>query len=215
MKRGRRKPRGAGSAGGRGRILAVLLAVLFVGLAVQRFQDIRKRLGAARIVTAVEAVTLRASAEGQRPPERLLRGNLAILEKAAALDPTEVRVPLAAGASYFLLERYPAACRAYEDAAEIETRAEVYANLGRCRLATGQRKEAMRAIRKAIRLDRNLQKAFRAELEREAQLRRLRVPTPSSGDGEGADGPAGGGRVGNAAAGTALEDGGPDGEPSP
>ncbi|MCG8461608.1 MAG: hypothetical protein MI919_35450, partial [Holophagales bacterium] len=178
--RGARSQGPGGAPGGVGRILAVVLAVAFVVLAVERFESVRKRLGAARIVTAVEASTVLASSQGQQPPERLLRGNLAILEKAAVLDPTEVRVPLAAGASWFLLGRYPAACRAYEDAAEIENRAEVFANLGRCRLALGQRKEAMRAIRKAIRLDRNQRKHFRAELKRDAQIQRLREPTPRS-----------------------------------
>ncbi len=133
-------------------------------------------LRASRQLSAVEAITLRASQSG-RLDGRLVEQNLQVLQQAAELAPTEVAIPIARGALYLLSQRPQAAIRAYREALSLEPRAEVYANLGRAQMAAGEHAAARESFRLARRLDHNLTASLPPE---PATLQSEAAPTASA-----------------------------------
>ncbi|MEO1083613.1 MAG: hypothetical protein AAFY88_05175, partial [Acidobacteriota bacterium] len=161
-----RDPHGPGRA-------RALMAVLIVALAVVgtvRFNQARDLLGASRLVAVAEGSILQVAQEGTVPPP-LLQRNLALLRRAAEMDPAEVGVPIAEGGHFLLLKRHGAEIRSYERAAELEMRSEVFANLARVYLQTGDRDLAIEAMETAIILDHTQRKVFGDTLRDEKRRR--------------------------------------------
>ena len=136
----------------RGHLLAWPLAlVLILALAGQTARW-RARVTAGRLLHRVEMLTMAAASRGSAP-RSLLSVNLEALRRAAALDPLEVGVPIARGTQYLLFGNLEAAREAYEAAASLEPRPEIYLNLGRVALAAGRQEEARRWFAESLRLD--------------------------------------------------------------
>ncbi len=153
------------AAGGAGdpwarRLVWVLVPLLAAGLVLE-VREAQRRLLASQQLAAVEDLTRQLAAQGMLAP-RALERNAGLMRQAAALDPVEVGIPIARGAQYLLLKRYPAAIRAYEEALELEARGEIYANLGKARYHAGDREGAREAFIKALRLNHTLARRFRA-----------------------------------------------------
>ncbi|MEM6796058.1 MAG: hypothetical protein AAF725_18930, partial [Acidobacteriota bacterium] len=165
----------AGRRSSRGRPWAVMAALilLLAGASALRFEKARQLIGANRLLAASEATIFQAASrvEGSLPPA-LLRRNLEWLRQASQLDPAEVGVPLAEGGQYCLMQRYQAAERAYRRALKLEMRGEIYANIARCRLASGDREAALEAIDQAVLLDHTQRRTFKDILTIENQRRR-------------------------------------------
>ena len=153
------------------RVVMFALVLGFLSVAWLRFGEARDLLGASRLVAVAEQSILQTAQGGQVPPA-LLRRNLELLRRAGEMDPAEVGVPIAEGGHFFLLERHDAALRAYERAAKLEERAEIYANIGRVHLAAGRRAEAIEAIEYAVTLDHTQHRAFGDILLEEKRRRR-------------------------------------------
>ncbi|MEM1182822.1 MAG: tetratricopeptide repeat protein, partial [Acidobacteriota bacterium] len=177
---GARPPTGAGDADGSGaghstqmrsRLLMVALLAAVTLAGTVRFEQARQRLGASRLVAVAEGSILQMAQGGAVPPP-LLRRNLELLRRAAEMDPADVGVPIAEGGHFFLLKRHSAAIRAYERAAELEMRSEIFANLARVYLQSGDRDKAIEAIETAITLDNTQRKTFGDTLREEKRRRR-------------------------------------------
>ncbi len=153
-------------------IVAALLAVVLVWVSYR---------GLGRMQASRKLVEVRQLGQMVRSPlplsaRRVLEGNAAQLRELQQLDPIEVRLPLSRGALYFLLGRYDAAIRAYEEALVLEPRSEVFANLGRARLANGDREGAREAFRKAQQLDRTVRRQYRPYFDELGISRRQSSP---------------------------------------
>lgn len=151
--------------------IATVIAVIALLLALNlHFESSRDRLGANRIVAAVEQATLAAQQRGSLPGS-LIQRHLEYLRRAEELDPAEIAVPIAQGGQYFLSRRYSAAERAFQEALIREPRPEIYVFLARTYLAMEKKPEALEAIRNAILLDTKHQRTFRDVLAGEHRLR--------------------------------------------
>ncbi|HEX3532569.1 MAG TPA: O-antigen ligase family protein [Thermoanaerobaculia bacterium] len=139
-------------AGVRGRHLvwplAAVLALALVGQAMRW----HARLTAGRLLVVVETRTMAARAKG-RASLGLLAANLEALKLAAALDPTEIGVPLARGSQYLVFGQPDLAIESYQAAAALEPRPEIYQNLGAAELADHRIDEARRSFALAVRID--------------------------------------------------------------
>ena len=155
----------------KGRGAALVLLPLLAAAVWLHFDYGRDRLGANRLVAMVEGFIVQAGGSGAKVPPPMLEQQLKLMRRAAELDPGEVGVPLTRGGLFFLLERPSAAARAYQDALKLEVRGEIYANLARVHLATGDREAAMRAIHMAVALDHNQNRHFRKALAAERRRR--------------------------------------------
>lgn len=140
--------------------VAVLLLVLALLAQTGRLRD---RLTAGRMLRQVELVSMAMIARGE-VSRRLVSGNLELLRRAAALDPTEVGIPIARGTQYLLLGNGSSAAAAYGDALELEPRPEVHLNLGRALVLAGETEKAREQFRLALRLDPTLAPVVPAEL---------------------------------------------------
>jgi tetratricopeptide (TPR) repeat protein len=131
---------------------ALVLAALFA-------QTSRGRalVGANQRLRAVEVTSLAAARQGERA-EPLLLANLSVLREAERMDPADVALRVARGSVYFLLGRMEQAVASYEDAQRLEPRPEIYFNIGRAKLALGDRGAADTAFARAIRIDPRLAK---------------------------------------------------------
>jgi tetratricopeptide (TPR) repeat protein len=135
-----------------GRLLAWPLAlVLMLALTGQTVRW-RHRVAAGRLLHRVEAITIAAARRGSAP-RGLLSANLDALRRAAELDPLEVGIPIARGSQHLLFGDPEAALEAYQAAAALEPRPEIYLNLGRAALAAGHAAEAQRWFALSVRLD--------------------------------------------------------------
>lgn len=129
-----------------------LAAALALALAGQTLRW-RERLLASRLLRQAEVVSLAVAAG--RAPRHFLAGNLEVLRHAAALDPSEVGIPIARGSQHYLLGNPEAAIESYRQALALEPRAEIYLNLGRAEAMAGRTAEARRDFGTALRLDPN------------------------------------------------------------
>lgn len=146
-----------------GRTLAwVLIAVLAIALGLQ-IDRARDRYQASRLLAAAKGVTIQASQAGRLSPQ-LLAQSLRLLDRARRLDPIDAKIPIARGAIHRLAGRDQAALRAYREAAELEPRAEIYANIARIELDLGNRDAALEAMRLAVLLDHTMSREFRNHL---------------------------------------------------
>jgi O-antigen ligase len=142
----------AGSGGVKGSLLMWPL-VLLLGFALfQQTGRLRTRGVASRILHRVELLSMAAVSAGKAPP-RLFMDNLQALDRAAALDPSEIGIPIARGTQYLLLGQPDAAIRSYTEAIELEPRPEAYLNLGRAQIAAGRLDEARLSFQRAVQLD--------------------------------------------------------------
>ncbi|MEM8997818.1 MAG: hypothetical protein AAGF23_23755, partial [Acidobacteriota bacterium] len=164
------KPGTTSSSHVRSRALMAALAVALAVAGAVRFGQARDLLGASRLVAVAEASILQVAQAGTVPPALLPR-NLELLRRAAEMDPAEVGVPIAEGGHFLLLKRHGAAVRSYERAAELEMRSEVFANLARVYLQTGDRDLAIESMETAIVLDHTQRKVFGKTLRDEKRRR--------------------------------------------
>ena len=135
--------------------LAWVVVALLVLVLLGQTGRLRDRLTAGRMLRQVELLSMAAIARNQLP-RGLVAANLELLRRAAALDPTEIGIPVARGTQYLLLGNGSSAAQAYREALALEPRPEVYLNLGRALAAAGQIEEAREQFRIAVRLDPNL-----------------------------------------------------------
>ncbi len=157
---------------------ALLGVVLAAGLAGQTVR-FRERLLANRLLRQVEGLTLLAANTGRLSP-RLVAANLEVLRRAAALDPTDVRILTTRGGQYLLLERPEAALAAYREALAFEPRPEIYMNLSRASSAAGQPEQARRYAEITHQIDPHLYERAVAEPYRlEEKLRKERLRNSS------------------------------------
>ncbi len=147
-----------------GRGLHALLLVVTLAALEWQTQRVRDRLEAGRLLAQVEARTQAALAR-RRAPSTMFGEHLAMLERARALDPLEIGVPIARGAQYLLLRRPEEAIAAYREAAALEPRPEIDINLGRALMMQGDMAAARRAFARAVRLN----PALAAEIPPEAR----------------------------------------------
>jgi hypothetical protein len=129
----------------------LLAAVVVVALVGQGYRWRDRLLGSA-LLRQVELVSISAATSG-RHPANLLPAHLELLRRAAALDPSEVGIPIARGSQFLLFGDPRAALPEYRAALDLQPKPEIYADLGRAYLAFGDVAEARRNFRLAVRLD--------------------------------------------------------------
>src|SRR5262249_32863010 len=110
-----------------------------------------RRIAASQLLARVEARSMLAASLG-RAPTGLLAANLAALDRAAALAPVEVEVPLARGAQFLLFGRPEAALAPSAKAPPPEPHPEIYLTLPRAYLALGDTARAQANLDLALRL---------------------------------------------------------------
>jgi len=140
---------GPAPAGRRAGLAGALAALLAAGLVGQTLRADR-RIAASRLLGTVEALSIAAAAG--RAPAGLLGANLAMLDRAARLDPVEVEVPLARGGQFLLFGRPEAALGPYRRALALEPHPEIYLDLSRAYLAAGDAEQARANLDLALRL---------------------------------------------------------------
>lgn len=140
----------------------IVLPLLALGLLAQTGR-MRDRLLASRMLRQVELLSMAALSRGEMP-RGLVPSNLELLRRAAALDRTEVGIPVARGTQYLLLGNGDQAASAYLAALDLEPRPEIHLNLGRALLMAGDREGARQEFRIALRLDPHLEPMIPVEL---------------------------------------------------
>jgi len=153
-------PEEAGSAaseggdreGLRGRTVVWLLLPLLIAALALQGRRYSHQWRAARILRAVEVVTLQMVRSGRGNPGLLWR-HVRLLEEAARLDRANVGIPLAEGSQYRLLRRYDEAQDAYRRALALEPRPEIWLNLGAAEAAAGEEQAARESFLNAVKLD--------------------------------------------------------------
>ncbi len=140
---------GPGAVSGRalGWALTALLALAWLGQSVRA----ERRIAASQLLGRVEALSMAAMQAG-RAPAGLLAANLAALDRAAALDPSEVEVQVARGGQFLVFGRAEAAIGPYERALSLEPHPEIYLDLARAYLAVGDSARARQSLDRALRL---------------------------------------------------------------
>lgn len=132
-----------------GRTARALALVVAVSALAWQTQRAIHRLEAGRLLAQAEARTL-AAIQARRVSSQVFAEHLAWLERAAALDPLEVGVPIARGTQYLLLKRPQEALAAYREAAALEPRPEIDLNLGRALWMAGDTEAARAAFARAV-----------------------------------------------------------------
>ena len=132
--------------------LAAAVLVLALVLQGNRWHD---RLLGSAMLRQVELVSISAATSG-RAPGNLLPTHLELLRRAQELDPAEVGIPIARGSQFLLFGDPRAAIPPYRAALALQPKPEIYADLGRAFLASGDLAEARRQFRLAVRLDPSL-----------------------------------------------------------
>ncbi len=135
-----------------GTTLGWLLAALVVVALVLQGNRWRDRLLGSALLRQVELVSISAASSGHAPGN-LLPAHLELLRRAAELDPSEVGIPIARGSQFLLFGDPRAALPEYRAALALQPKPEIYADLGRAYLASGDLDEARRNFRLAVRLD--------------------------------------------------------------
>jgi O-antigen ligase len=135
-----------------GTSLGWLLAAVVVAALVFQGYRWRDRLLASALLRQVELVSISAATSGHAPGN-LLPAHLELLRRAAALDPSEVGIPIARGSQFLLFGDPRAAIPEYRAALALQPKPEIYSDLGRAYLASGDLEEARRNFRLAVRLD--------------------------------------------------------------
>jgi tetratricopeptide (TPR) repeat protein len=137
----------------KGRTLGWLLAALLLAALLGQGSRWHDRMLGSAMLRQVELVSMSVEASGRTPPPSLLPAHLELLRRAAALDPSEIGIPLARGSQFFLFGSPSSAISAYREALAIEPRPEIYLDLGRALLAAGQAEEARRDFALALKLN--------------------------------------------------------------
>ncbi len=132
--------------------LAAAVLVLALVLQGNRWHD---RLLGSAMLRQVELVSISAATSGHAPGN-LLPTHLELLRRAQDLDPAEVGIPIARGSQFLLFGDPRAAIPPYRAALALQPKPEIYADLGRAFLASGDLAEARRQFRLAVRLDPSL-----------------------------------------------------------
>jgi O-antigen ligase len=135
-----------------GTTLGWLLAALVVVALVLQGNRWRDRLLGSAMLRQVELVSISAATSGHAPGN-LLPAHLELLRRAADLDPSEVGIPIARGSQFLLFGDPRAALPEYRAALALQPKPEIYTDLGRAYLASGDLDEARRNFRLAVRLD--------------------------------------------------------------
>lgn len=138
-----------GTVSGRtlGWALTALLALAWIGQTVRA----EWRIAASRLLGRVEAISMAAMRAG-RAPAGLLAANLAALDRAAKLDPSEVETQVARGGQFLVFGSPGAAIAPYERALALEPHPEVYLDLARVYLALGDGERARANLDRALQL---------------------------------------------------------------
>ncbi len=129
-------------------VMRLLLLALLVAVTIRG----RDRLGASVLLQRAEQWSIEAMRLGEARTN-ILRANLALLRRAAELDPIEPAIPLASGSVHLLLGGPAVAIDFYEQSLALEKRPETYLNLGRAQLALGREEEARASFDLALKLD--------------------------------------------------------------
>jgi len=161
-------------AGRRLVVIALPLALVIAGLEVWHAA---RRIASSRIAARVEQRSLVLARRGAVPPAALSQ-HLKLLRRAAALDPTNVTIPLMRGSQYLLLHNPQAALRAYNQGLALEPRAEIYLNIGRAQRMAGDDDAAAVAFRHAVDLDPSLNRDLRVFFERRRRAGAKRPDSP-------------------------------------
>lgn len=181
-------PRGLRRRGLGGRtVVALLLPLLIVALVIQG-ERYRSQWRAARMLRAVEVVTLQMVRSGRGNAGQLWR-HVRLLEEAGRLDGANAAIPLAEGSQYRLLQRHDEAMEAYRRALALEPRPETWLNLGAAQAAAGDKEAARVSFLRAVKLDPQMRsqvpEPYRGELPGRGKLwhptRRRGEPRPSRG----------------------------------
>jgi tetratricopeptide (TPR) repeat protein len=135
-----------------GRRLLFVLLPLLAGALLAQAARAHALLGASRRLRTASVVAARVAGAGERAAP-IQRANLALLRRAAELDPADVRAPAWRGSLHLLLGNPHEAAAAYREALELEPRPEVHLNLARALLAAGELEGARRHFALAVRLD--------------------------------------------------------------
>lgn len=143
---------GGDREGLRGRTVVWLLLPLLIAALALQGRHYSHQWRAARILRAVEVVTLQMVRSGRGNPGLLWR-HVRLLEEAARLDRANVGIPLAEGSQYRLLRRYDEAQDAYRRALALEPRPEIWLNLGAAQAAAGEEQAARESFLNAVKLD--------------------------------------------------------------
>jgi tetratricopeptide (TPR) repeat protein len=122
----------------------IAVVLLAAALAAQVLRA-RRRVEATHLVVLVEQRTLLLAGQDS-PDPRELRRNLMLLDRAGALHPSMVAIAIVRGSQFLLLGRYDEAIAAYQEALDLEPRAETHFNLGRAFLLAGDREAARRHL---------------------------------------------------------------------
>jgi len=142
---------GIGGAAVSGRALGVALAALLALAWLGQTVRAERRIAASQLLGRVEALSVAAMRAG-RAPAGLLAANLAALDRAAALAPSEVEIEVARGGQFLVFGRAGAAIAPYERALALEPHPEIYLDLARAYLAVGDSPRARESLDRALRL---------------------------------------------------------------
>jgi tetratricopeptide (TPR) repeat protein len=136
------------------RLFYLVLPLLATALLLQLVRA-ERLLRASRMVGSVEQMTQNflTSQPRRSPTKGRLRYNLDFLAEAGKLAPGWVHIPVNRGHQYLLLKRPQEAIQEFNQALEIEPRAEVYANLGTAYEMAGETAAARQAYEKMELLD--------------------------------------------------------------
>ena len=139
-----------------GKILAPVAAALLLATLILALRSDLRRLEASRTLHRAEIITVGALSVGQ-VSRALLQQNIRDLRRAADQDPLEVGIPIALGSQYLLLRSPQAAQAAYRSALALESRPEIYLNLGKASQMAGDLDEAWKHYDQALLLDHHLE----------------------------------------------------------
>ena len=169
----------------RRRLLPLAVAAVLLVFAGLRARAGIERLEASSLVWQAQGLV--ASARTGHPGARRALGRgLRLLRRAEALDPWNPGLLTTRGTIHLLLGRTDAAAADYEEALDLEPRAEIYFDLAIARRTAGRHGEARELLEKAVRLA----PAFRDRVDRllnEGRDAPGGVAEPESRGGEGID----------------------------
>lgn len=140
--------------------------IALLGLAVACLLQIGRagdRVTASRVLQRVEQSTVLLGQQGRLTAQEL-RLNIQELLDAMELAPDDVRLRLALGGQYLLLNHPQQAVKTYREALAVEARPELYLNLGRAQQAAGDLEGARASYQAAALLNPLVRRAIPAEL---------------------------------------------------
>lgn len=130
-----------------------LCALLVLGAVLRGHHWLQVSRARAAAIAAERTVNSALSQGVSHLPARILLDSLGVLERSLEVEPSNIESQVTLAGHLFLMRRFEAAEQAYLRAAELEQRAEIYANLVRVALALGDAERATGYAKKAMRLD--------------------------------------------------------------